>query len=71
MTSQRHASVTGQTLTWDGADPNVTVTEGTTTVTYIRDATDRIVARTQGATTVRYGHSGGGDTADIVLASSW
>ena len=64
MTSQRHASVTGQTLTWDGADPNVTVT-------YIRDATDRIVARTQGATTVRYGHSGGGDTADIVLASSW
>lgn len=60
-------TVAGQTLTWDGADRNVTVTEGSTTVTYLRDATDRIVARTQGATTVRYGHSGSGDTADLVL----
>jgi large repetitive protein len=60
-------TVAGQTLTWDGADRNVTVAEGTTTVTYTRDATDRIVARTSGATVTRYGFTGGGDTPDVVM----
>jgi RHS repeat-associated protein len=60
-------TVAGQTLTWDGADRNVTVAEGATTVSYARDATDRIVARTSGATVTRYGFTGGGDTPDIVM----
>jgi large repetitive protein len=60
-------TVAGQTLTWDGADRNVTVAEGATTVTYVRDATDRIVARTSGATVTRYGFTGGGDTPDVVM----
>jgi large repetitive protein len=60
-------TVASQTLTWDGADRNVTVAEGATTVTYTRDATDRIVARTSGAAVTRYGFTGGGDTPDIVM----
>jgi large repetitive protein len=63
-------TVAGQTLTWDGADRNVTVAEGATTVTYVRDATDRIVARTSGATVTRYGFTGGGDTPDIVMTGT-
>jgi RHS repeat-associated protein len=63
-------TVAGQTLTWDGADRNVTVAEGATTVTYVRDATDRIVARTSGATVTRYGFTGGGDTPDVVMTGT-
>jgi large repetitive protein len=63
-------TVAGQTLTWDGADRNVTVAEGATTVLYTRDATDRIVARTSGATVTRYGFTGGGDTPDIVMTGT-
>jgi RHS repeat-associated protein len=60
-------SLTGQTLTYDGADRHVQTVAGTSTVRYVRDATDRIVERKVNGTTVaRYGFSGGGDTPDFV-----
>jgi RHS repeat-associated protein len=43
------------------------VAEGATTVTYVRDATDRIVSRASGATVTRYGFTGSGDTPDVVM----
>jgi hypothetical protein len=48
----------------------VSTTTGTTTIRYVRDATDRIVRReaSSGYTSVvRYGNSGDGDTADFTL----
>jgi YD repeat-containing protein len=59
-----------QALAYDGADRHVSTTTGTTTIRYVRDATDRIVRReVSGSSTgvVRYGYSGGGDTADFTL----
>ncbi|WP_112265828.1 PA14 domain-containing protein [Lentzea terrae] len=61
-------------LSWDGADRNIALRvtgSDPADVSYIRDATDRIIRRTaaQGdtATDVRYGHTGSGDTADLVF----
>jgi RHS repeat-associated protein len=65
----RTLTVAGQTLTWDGADRNVSAGDGTTTVTYTRDALDRVVARTEGATTIRYGYTGAGDSPAVVLSN--
>jgi RHS repeat-associated protein len=59
-----------QALAYDGADRHVSTTTGSTTIRYVRDATDRIVRReVSGSSTgvVRYGYSGGGDTADFTL----
>jgi YD repeat-containing protein len=59
-----------QALAYDGADRHVSTTTGSTTIRYVRDATDRIVRReVSGPSTgvVRYGYSGGGDTADFTL----
>jgi RHS repeat-associated protein len=49
-----------QTLTYDGSDRHVATTTGTTTVTYVRDATGRIISRAEAGTTVRYGFDGPG-----------
>jgi hypothetical protein len=57
-------------LAYDGADRHVSTTTGSTTIRYLRDATDRIVRReaSSGYTSVvRYGYSGGGDTPDFTL----
>jgi RHS repeat-associated protein len=59
-----------QALAYDGADRHVSTTTGSTTIRYVRDATDRIVRRElSGSSTgvVRYGYSAGGDTADFTL----
>lgn len=56
-----------QTMTYDGADRHLTTQSGGTTVTYVRDATDRIVSRTLDGVTTRYGFSGGGDAADFTM----
>lgn len=56
-----------QAMTYDGAGRHVSTTEGTTVVTYQRDATDRIIARTEGSTTTRYGFSGPGDGASFTM----
>ncbi|MBW3616043.1 MAG: hypothetical protein KY439_12165, partial [Actinobacteria bacterium] len=59
-----------QALGYDGADRHVSTTTGTTTIRYVRDATDRIVRReVSGGSTgvVRYGYSGDGDTSDFTL----
>jgi len=63
-----------QTLTYDGADRHLATTTATgTSVSYVRDGTDRIVARqsteTGVTTTVRYGFSGSGDASDVVLTT--
>ncbi|MCA1684034.1 MAG: hypothetical protein LC708_02760, partial [Actinobacteria bacterium] len=56
-----------QALAYDGADRHVATTDGPTSVTYVRDATDRITERKVGATTVaRYGYAGPGDGPAIV-----
>jgi RHS repeat-associated protein len=52
-----------QTLTYDGSDRHVATATGTTSVSYVRDATNRIISRTEGGATVRYHHSGPGDSA--------
>lgn len=53
-------------LSYDGAGRHTQTVTGTTTVTYVRDATDRIVARTiNGATTARYGFAGAGDSSSF------
>ena len=72
-----HGSTTrlaDQTMTYDATDRHVSTVVGTTTVTYLRDATDRIVGRTEKTgtttTTLRYSYSAGGDTPDHVLSST-
>gem|GEM_PF-1400120 len=61
-----------QALTYDGADRHTQTVVGSTTVRYVRDATNRIVSRTENGATVRYGFSGPGDspsfTADAANA---
>ncbi len=52
-----------QTLTYDGSDRHVATTTGSTSVSYVRDATDRIISRTEAGATVRYHFSGPGDSA--------
>ncbi|MCU1460945.1 MAG: hypothetical protein JWO37_1020 [Acidimicrobiales bacterium] len=59
-----------QTLGYDGADRHLSTSVSGTTVTYVRDATDRIVSRTENGTTTRYGFSGNGDTPDWTTTSS-
>ena len=55
-----------ETMVSDGADRHMATTKGTTTVRYMRDATDRLVERKLNGTTVaRYGYSGPGDTPDF------
>ena len=57
-----------QTLTYDGADRHLETTSGSSTVRYVRDATDRIIERkVNGATVARYGYSGDGDTPDFAM----
>ena len=52
----------GETHTYDAADRHTSTTKGSTTVDYVRDATDRIVERqVDGTTVVRYGSTGSGD----------
>lgn len=41
--------------------------QGSTTVTYSRDVTDRIVSRTVGGSVLRYGYGGAGDVGAAVL----
>lgn len=60
-----------QTLGFDVANRHLSTSDGTTTVTYTRDSTDRIVARTAtGDTPVKYGFTGPGDSPDLVLDQS-
>jgi RHS repeat-associated protein len=63
-----------QAMSWDGADRHTTTTTTTggtvTTVTYVRDATDRIVARTEGSNTVRYGYTGAGDSGSFTMTTA-
>jgi len=61
---------------WDGAGRHVSTSAGDgTSVNVLRDSTDRVVRQTAGdagaaATTTRYGFSGGGDAADLVLSGN-
>ena len=60
-----------ESRTYDVADRHLSTTANGTTVTYLRDGSDRIVQRTAavtgGATTVtRYSFTGDGDTPDVV-----
>ncbi len=57
----------GETLTYDGADRHMSTTNGTSTVTYQRDALDRIVSRAGTDGTTRYTYSAGNDTSSTVL----
>lgn len=59
-----------QTMTYDGGDRHLSTQSGGTTVTYVRDATDRIVSRTTGDVTTRFGYSGNGDTPAVTLDAS-
>jgi RHS repeat-associated protein len=55
-------SIFGETHVYDAADRHIQTKKATTTVDYVRDATDRIVERKlNGATTARYGYTGSGD----------
>ena len=49
-----------QLLTYDGSDRHVATTTGSTSVTYVRDATNRIIARTEAGTTVATTSTGSG-----------
>ncbi|MBV6508723.1 MAG: hypothetical protein JJLCMIEE_01789 [Acidimicrobiales bacterium] len=57
-----------QTMTYDITNRHTSTTAGTTTVTYVRDATGRIVERqVDGVIEARYSYAGGGDSASITL----
>jgi YD repeat-containing protein len=58
-----------QSLTYDGTDRHTKTVAGSTTVTYVRDATDRIVSRSENGTTTKLGYSGPGDSSDYSLDS--
>ena len=62
-------ALNGDAYTYDSADRHTSTTHGTTTVTYIRDATDNIVARTDSSTgvTVRYSGAAVLNTSNTVL----
>jgi YD repeat-containing protein len=60
-----------QTFTYDGAGRHTGTTAGDgTTVTVLRDATDRIVQQTSSGVITRYGYSTDGDTADLTLSTT-
>ncbi|MCA1683542.1 MAG: hypothetical protein LC708_00180, partial [Actinobacteria bacterium] len=54
-----------QTLGYDHSDRHLSTTSGATSVTYVRDATDRIISRTEGLASSRYGYSGPGDRSSF------
>ncbi|KQY48005.1 hypothetical protein [Cellulomonas sp. Root137] len=56
-----------QTLGFDSAGRHASTTAGLTTVTYLRDASDRIVRRDSADETIRFGFTGPGDTADLTM----
>jgi RHS repeat-associated protein len=58
----------GETHRYDPADRHLETTTDATTVTYVRDASDRIVERKLNGTTVaRYGHTAAGDVSALTL----
>ncbi len=59
----------GDTYTYDSAGRHLTTVHGTTTVTYMRDATNTVVARTDSGTGVTTRYSGDAvlDTASMVI----
>jgi RHS repeat-associated protein len=64
-------TIFGETHAYDGADRHMSTAKGSTTVTYLRDATDRIVQRSvNGTISARYTSSGGGDAPDGTLDAS-
>lgn len=64
-------SIAGETRLYDGADRHRQTSDGTTTVGYDRDATDRIVERkVNGVTAARYSYAGPGDVSSAVLDGS-
>ncbi|HEY3141024.1 MAG TPA: PA14 domain-containing protein [Acidimicrobiales bacterium] len=61
-------SIFGETHVYDMADRHIQTKKGTTTVDYVRDATDRIVERKlNGTTTARYGYTGSGDAPSFTM----
>ncbi|MBI2710117.1 MAG: hypothetical protein HYX34_10535 [Actinobacteria bacterium] len=61
-------TVAGEARVYDSADRHISTVKGSSTVAYVRDATDRIVQRSaNGAVTARYVYSGDGDVADAVV----
>lgn len=64
-------TIAGEARSYDGADRHVETTDGTTTVTYVRDALDRIVERkVDGVAEARYAHGGSSDSPIAVLDGS-
>ncbi|HET6211685.1 MAG TPA: RHS repeat-associated core domain-containing protein, partial [Micromonosporaceae bacterium] len=64
-------SIFGETHSYDVTDRHMTTVKGSTTVTYVRDATDRIVERRlNGSTVARYGSTGSGDAPDFTTNAS-
>jgi len=59
-----------QTLTYDGSDRHVATMTASTTVSYVRNATDRIISRTEAGSTLRYGFDGPGSGAAFTTDSS-
>jgi hypothetical protein len=63
-------TIDGETLGYDSSDRHISAASGDTTVTYVRDATDRIVQRSvNGSVVARYGYSGSGDAPDFATDS--
>ncbi len=61
------------TFTYDSSDRNIGITEGSKSITYIRDVQSRIISRTliNGTTTTnKYSFTASGDTPDLLLDSS-
>ena len=59
-----------QTLTYDGSDRHTGTTTGTTSVSYVRDATGRIISRTEAGSSLRYGFNGPGDSSAFTTDAS-
>jgi len=62
----------GETRSYDASDRHLATTKGSTTVTYLRDSTDRIIQRTStvppaAAEVQRYGFTADGDTPDFLM----
>ncbi|CAM9573866.1 unnamed protein product, partial [Phaeothamnion confervicola] len=62
--------IAGESLGYDGADRHTVTSNGSSVVTYLRDATDRIVGRTGNDGTTRYTFSAFGDSPSAVLDGS-
>jgi RHS repeat-associated protein len=64
-------AIFGQTIAYDAQDRQASTAASTTTVTYVRDATDRIIERddatSSGTTVTRYSYTGPGDSPDLLL----